>query len=57
MLGDALCASGERIESRERSTDDAVDDAYYRDPKQEGGWSTISSELAEASRDAVTRAG
>ncbi|KYQ46454.1 hypothetical protein ALC60_14550 [Trachymyrmex zeteki] len=29
MLGDALCASGERIESREGSTDDAVDDAYY----------------------------
>ncbi|EGI65229.1 hypothetical protein G5I_06408 [Acromyrmex echinatior] len=42
MLGDALCASGERIESRGRSTDDAVDDAYYRHPKQEGGWSTIS---------------
>ncbi|KYN02220.1 hypothetical protein ALC62_07004 [Cyphomyrmex costatus] len=41
MLGDALCASGERIESREGSTDDAVDDAYYRHPKQEGGWSTI----------------
>jgi len=42
MLGDALCASGERIESREKSTDDVVDDAYYRHPKQEGGWSTIS---------------
>ncbi|KYM75345.1 hypothetical protein ALC53_14253 [Atta colombica] len=42
MLGDALCASGERIESREKSTDDVVDDAYYRHPKQEGSWSTIS---------------
>ncbi|KYN18090.1 hypothetical protein ALC57_09598 [Trachymyrmex cornetzi] len=37
MLGDVLCASEERIESRERSTDDVVDDAYYRHPKQEGG--------------------
>lgn len=41
-LGEALCASGERIESCEGSTDDAVDDAYCRHPKQESGRSTIS---------------
>lgn len=41
-LGEALCASGERIESREGSTDDVVDDAYRRHPKQESGRSTIS---------------
>lgn len=41
-LGEALCAFGERIESREGSMDDVVDDAYRRHPKQESGRSTIS---------------